>query len=46
MKMIDAWVKSGALAIEQHKDEKRNLRDCIVLGNWEFGGRPQTEPPA
>jgi hypothetical protein len=46
MKMIDAWVKSGALVIEQHKDEKRNLRDCIVLGNWEFGGRPQTEQPA
>jgi len=42
-KMIDAWVKSGALVIEQHRDERRNPRDCIALGNWVFGDHNRAE---
>jgi hypothetical protein len=42
-KMIDAWLKSGALVIEEHKDNRRELRDYFALGNWDFGGRQQSE---
>jgi len=46
MKMINAWVKSGALEIEQHLDERRKPRDCIVLGNWVFNNHQRAEDDA
>lgn len=42
-KMIDAWLKSGALVIEQYPDERRKPRDCIGLGNWVFGDHGNAE---
>ncbi len=36
MRIISAWVKSGALEIEKRRDETRRERQYVKLGNWEF----------
>lgn len=46
MKMINAWLKSGALIVEQHLDERRKPRDCVALGSWSFSNRQRAEDVA
>jgi hypothetical protein len=36
LRMLDAWLASGALVLEQQHDEARRPRDYILLGNWTF----------
>ncbi len=39
-KMIDAWVKSGALAVEMRRDRaKREDKPFLAVGNWTFTTR-------
>lgn len=33
--MLNAWIKTGALKPDMRRDEeKRKMRECVVVGNW------------
>lgn len=42
-RMIDAWIRSGALEEVNLEDENREKRPFVKLGNWDFSRRGEKE---